>query len=187
MKRRTSSTVRYPKGRFILDIEAWADLRPETIPSAAPFAPPFLKPSRISRAFIERTSVPLAGSCRKATSFLAVSFCTSFLPRYSSIDAGGNSMTLALSRTVGENMYVVSSMLTVPMTARLPGILTDLPPSSLISSSLSMAERTSEKYLSTWDRFISSRMSRYGSLDLFAFLIKLSAGVERYSPVRAFM
>jgi len=59
-------------------------------------------------------------------------------------------------------MYVVSSIFTVPITNKFEGIVTDeyLSVDALcrgIGSLLSRADKKSEKYRSTWDKFISSR------------------------------
>ena len=82
------------------------------------------------------------------------------------------SMVFARSRTLGENIYVVSSMFTVPTTNRLPGKGTLLAHRGAIRRSLvhigqnrlpdSIPDRASAKYRSTWARFISSRSRRYG-------------------------
>ena len=60
-------------------------------------------------------------------------------------------MVLALSKTFGENIYVVSSTLTVPMIKRLFGRvnLRCSPPYKGIGSLLSIADKKSAKYLST--------------------------------------
>ena len=108
MKRMTSSRVRYPNGMPMSAMFDWTSSRIWTISSTTSSLPAEPISFRISAALMTLTSVPRLQSCRNPTSFSDAPG-TSMPPRYSLTFAGLNSMTFALSRTFGENSYVVSS------------------------------------------------------------------------------